>query len=272
MGMLRPRSPMFDHVVAPDGASALPLVASFEQHRQPNYGLSYLLAARQLIEQAEASTVAPVAMPVAYLQRHAFELGVKSLLLPAYWIEEARQYQAALDADPIAPRQPEIEVPQEHQLRKLVGELDRELTRSGYTLPSMLKDVADKLADLEEGDATRLRYPIGARGEPSLLRPLVLKVGEIQNELEEVFEKCLDTGDPESFAWDVGETAFQAWVQINQRLEGLWICQYRPGEADRRIDQHLERYPEYRVKERIEPTRPNVVVIYELKSGDYRMR
>jgi hypothetical protein len=48
---------------------------------RPNYALSYLLAARYVLDRAtEAKTLNEIALPVAYLQRHAFELALKQIV------------------------------------------------------------------------------------------------------------------------------------------------------------------------------------------------
>src|SRR5687768_3395604 len=120
--------------------------------RTPNYALSYLLAARLTLERAaETGRVDDVALPVAYLQRHAFELGLKSLIDIAYDVavegERIRLVERREPPDRVIVRYAD----RSHDLRKLIADLGEALTTVNHgEVPDELVAVADLLATVEE--------------------------------------------------------------------------------------------------------------------------
>ncbi len=163
----------------------------------PNYALSYLLAARLTLERAaETGRVDDVALPVAYLQRHAFELGLKSLIDIAYDVadegERIRLVERREPPDSVTVRYAD----RSHDLRKLIADLGEALTIVNYgEVPDELVAVADLLAAVEEDVPDRLRYGrVGRRTEhpmASLPESRPFEVGSMQERLEDAFARFL---------------------------------------------------------------------------------
>ena len=71
--------------------------------RRPQLDLSYLLAARHVIAAGqEAHRLSEVALPAAYLQRHALEIELKSWLAVVYDITRSAEWLMLLKSDPDA--------------------------------------------------------------------------------------------------------------------------------------------------------------------------
>lgn len=163
----------------------------------PNYALSYLLAARMTLERAvEAEQVAPIALPVAYLQRHAFELALKNLIDIAYDVagdeERIRLVEQGESPDGVPVRYAD----QTHKLAKLIKDLGDALSgiKCG-SVPDELVALAAVLATVEEDVPERLRYErVGKKKElprPSLPESRPFEVGSMQERLEAAFERHL---------------------------------------------------------------------------------
>ncbi len=161
-------------------------VGGFWSH--PDYDRSYLLAARYVIECASRDQRQnEVALPVAYLQRHALEIALKDLILGARHISADRAWLEALKLDGKAPVP---QVPKSafgHQLRALIAELREALAEIGYgDVPAEFVTLADKVLAVEGTDPTRLRYATGVDGKESFPKPVTIPVGETQAELEQI--------------------------------------------------------------------------------------
>lgn len=101
--------------------SGLPVARLGGIWAQPNIGLSYLLAALHVIEQGEAEhRLNEVALPAAYLQRHAFEVALKDLIEIALVIKADEAWVAILKDDAKGKRPRQAEVPFIHDVVKLV--------------------------------------------------------------------------------------------------------------------------------------------------------
>lgn len=144
---------------------------------EPDLALSYLLAARKAMDGAAESglRLERVAAPVAYLQRHAYELALKDLIGCANQLFRERVYlknlkKHGLNAKYTKPDAP----PKTHSLRRLIKALHAALDalRPGRKskkdpppdnpfdpkgLPTTIEAMATRLAELEKTEA-RFRY------------------------------------------------------------------------------------------------------------------
>ncbi len=176
--------------------------------RQPDYGLSYLLAAHCLIERGEVEgRQNELAVPVAYLQRHAFEIALKDLLAETRGIKADREYLAELKGDGSARYvAPTEEVPFDHNLDNLIDLLRIALAEIGYdAVPAEFETLAKRMRAVEGADPTRLRYARVRDMAGGLVRrkrseaPLTssfpkvvtIPVGETQGQLQHLFEAVL---------------------------------------------------------------------------------
>jgi hypothetical protein len=159
--------------------------------------MSYLLAARYVMERAEASeTQNEVGLPTAYLQRHAFELALKHVLGMAVEIAADESWLAALRLNAHADRPTRRDVPFVHQLGSLVRQVDVALAAIQYDpMPNAFTLMAERLVEAEQHEPTRLRYPeIRPKGGQVVVgfpHSVMLAVGETQQQLELLFEEHL---------------------------------------------------------------------------------
>jgi hypothetical protein len=129
--------------------------------RRPNLPLSYMLAARHVIDRAEADErLAEIALPAAYLQRHALELLLKDALSAAYEIERDRRWLTNLRKNRRAKRPPETHVvPSWHshgELRKLLCAALKEINFG--PLPWVVTSMCARIARAEARAPERYRY------------------------------------------------------------------------------------------------------------------
>lgn len=170
---------------------------------QPDLALAYLFGARLILERAvHEKRINEVALPVAYLQRHAFELVLKDLLKLAYAMRADKIWLARLSRSRRATRPDEMRVKHGHQLPKLTSDLVAALKAIGYELPSDVDTMSQKLARIDAGAPDRLRYSTTASGTLSFPRPTVLAVTKTQEQLEALFAQSLafDKDDEENLA------------------------------------------------------------------------
>lgn len=168
--------------------------------RTPSISRSYLLAARTTLDQAHVwGMLSELTLPIAFQQRHAFELGVKELLTACYGLERDRAWLHLLSQDPHA-RRPEGKDPAEtHDLHSLVGDLALALKNAGEAylpIPPAFKAMAKTLTDIEQSHHDRLRYEhIRLKKKepltPSFSQPQVFQLGTVQDDLEQLFTKYI---------------------------------------------------------------------------------
>jgi hypothetical protein len=165
----------------------------------PNLGLSYLLAARHVIEKGVVeSRLNDVALPVAYLQRHAFEVALKNVLETAYMLQAEEAWLQLLQADAKAKRPTRTKVPLEHDFGKLLRLVGTALADINCgSVPPELEAMAKRLGEVEVFEPTRLRYANLRTGAPSFPDEVLLRVGETQEQLEAIFEKIFVYNDAE---------------------------------------------------------------------------
>jgi hypothetical protein len=118
---------------------------------QLDYGRSYLLAARYVIECGRRDgRQNEVALPVAYLQRHALEVGLKDLLQSACAIKADRAWLEALKLDGKAPRPAVKKVKHHHDFHCLLRWLRKALEEIQYgDVPAEFGTLADKVSAVE---------------------------------------------------------------------------------------------------------------------------
>lgn len=191
---------LYDNVLVFGGkgsASSPPAAEIGGTWRTPNYPLSYLLAARMTLERAvEAGHVAAVVLPVAYLQRHAFELGLKSLIDLAYDVADDEERIGRVQQGQSHEDVPVRYAQKDHGLGKLISELEKALTAVKYDpVPRELVELADVLATVEAEVPDRLRYGRVGKAKdpqlPSLPEARPFEVGQMQERLEAVFARYL---------------------------------------------------------------------------------
>lgn len=190
-----PRPRIYESILVLGGGTPATSGATFAKvggfWGNPNLGLSYLLAARHTLEAGEREgCVNEVALPIAYLQRHAMELALKDVIDKAQILKRDEEWLAALKKDPEAPLPERAEVPLRHGFDVLFKALREELAAIGFhDVPTRVRDIVERLRDAEGAEPARWRYERLWNGEPSLPNPIELRVGEMQLELEHVFEE-----------------------------------------------------------------------------------
>ncbi len=178
---------------------------------QPNLALSYLLGARYVIERGqEMRCQNEVALPAAYLQRHAFELAIKDLIEIAFRLKADSGWLEALKADTRAPRPQQPQLPFTHNLHQLVALLGSALAEIRYgDVPTEVTTMASRLADVESLKPDRLRYSRTHDGSVSFPDAVLVRVGETQDQLEALFEKVFvfqdNTAGTQSLATDMSQ-------------------------------------------------------------------
>jgi hypothetical protein len=157
---------------------------------EPNLGLSYLLAARHVIEKGSVeSRLNEVALPAAYLQRHAYEVALKDVLETAYMLKRDETWLQMLKASPKAKPPTQTKVPPEHRFDELLNLLGVALAEIDYGgVPPEVQEMSKRLGQVEDFEPTRLRYLKLRSGAQSFPNPVLLHVGETQARLEAVFE------------------------------------------------------------------------------------
>lgn len=163
--------------------------------RSPNYGLSYLLAARFLVERSVRKQQEDlIALPATFLQRHALELGLKVLIDEGLSIGHEQRRIRALQA---GERPDECAVPTAattHSLKVLVVHARTALGAVGRVLPDDLAQLAEEFDARENGAHTRWRYSrIVSKKETkdSFGAVTELRLLEMQEKLEAAFEAHL---------------------------------------------------------------------------------
>ncbi len=131
-----------------------------------------------------------MAVPCAYLQRHALELACKLITEWAYRIRaqnetiKTRLQTGALDV--VTPR----ESPTGHDLKKLAEDMSAALVDIGFESPPAMLSLIDEMDLFEDGDPTRLRYPSGSRkgnySAESFPNPVIVPVVEWQQRLDQL--------------------------------------------------------------------------------------
>jgi hypothetical protein len=167
----------------------------------PRFSLSYLLGARRLIDGArDAKEIDEIALPVAYLQRHAFELALKDLIELAYEIKTNSEWIARLAKDPRAEPPTPDAVRREHRLPIIIADLRNALHEIGWgDVPDELVEMSERLTGIEREEPTRLRYnrikPRRRAEESSFPEVVTLALGKTQEILEKLFEEHLVVRD-----------------------------------------------------------------------------
>lgn len=162
-----------------------PTVATGGTFGQPNLPLSYLFAARQLLQGGD--DVVELVRPIAYLQRHALELGLKRLIDVANELFTNDIWIAALESKPGTPQPFCQSAPPIHDLKKLVKEAHASLERIGRSLPDELAQWAERLSALEDNSPDRWRYSQQRNGKPSFPERVRIPIHLHQRNLEKLF-------------------------------------------------------------------------------------
>jgi hypothetical protein len=218
---MKPRPAIYADILILGGGNKPRIGGHFAQ---PNLGLSYLLAARHVIEAGEAERrLAEVTLPAAYLQRHAMEVGLKNLLELVYGIHRDREWLDALRRDPNADRNPVESVPPKHHFSELRRLARQALKKIDFDLPDEIAGMTKKLAEAEVFDHTRFRYLTLTNGEESFPKPEILRVAENQDELEMLFEKHLHFHgfDKPRSGWNLATELAALGGGLFQQITGL---------------------------------------------------
>lgn len=161
------------------------------RYSQPRLAFSYLLSARRLIVGAPAGRLGEVAAPIAYLQRHAFELGMKDLIEVADDVRRSRDWLAELRRSGTQAKLPEKSTPirgqEGHRFDALVKKLREALEAVEYEANELLHELGEVgklLTGIEDGEHTRFRYG-------NFAGSVELKLGETQERLETLFAREL---------------------------------------------------------------------------------
>lgn len=220
-----------DHTAAQEG------VARVGGHwAMPSIALSYLFAARSLIEVGKSQRrLNALALPAAFMQRHALELAFKDVIETAEHIVRHGKWLDSLKEDSAA-NPPPITDDQiiTHNFARLLVLLRVGLTAVGFTLPDDFEIIANRLATIDNKEATRFRYLTTLeRSEekaPSEMKrfkrlPHFEDITEIwledtQNELERLYETHLSfqgfDGTPSE--WNLMTALFAELEAIDQRI------------------------------------------------------
>jgi hypothetical protein len=198
-----------DILFAPGRSEADGAVTIGGMFGQPDLARSYLLAARMTIDIAVSGNRLPdVALPVAYLQRHALELAIKDLLTAAYEIAADDAWVTALAKDHSAERTTPEAVPTRHDLFFLLNRLRSALDAIGHgPVPPAIEQLVTRLHAKERvmtdeeaaaqsharrqrvsaHDPSRLRYERLTSGAPSFPDSTRFDIAETQRLLEDAF-------------------------------------------------------------------------------------
>lgn len=102
----------------------------------PDYAISYLLAARQLLESGKTnSRIEDIAIPLSYLQRHALELAPKNLINLANHVKYQQQVIDDLRAGRFGPVQAPRTAPLVHDFSTIIQALQSALSGIGFGAP-----------------------------------------------------------------------------------------------------------------------------------------
>jgi hypothetical protein len=183
---------------------------------EPNLGLSYLLAARHVIEAGERDRqLNEVALPAAYLQRHALEVAIKDVTDRAYVLKHGTDRLAALKTDPSATGGEIMKCRFIHALNKVLDEMRNALAAIGYKVPFEVATMVTRLGAAEADEPTRFRYLTLKKGGRSLEAEFILPVGETQDLLEDLFDRELR----------FNEAASPQGLVTGMAFEGMWLDQ-----------------------------------------------
>ena len=190
---------------------------------QPNLGLSYLLAARHVLEAGERERrLNEVVLPAAYLQRHAFEIMLKDTIDAAYAVRQDLDWLEQLQKDAAAkPARPK-RAPAVHPLNDLVSELREALVALEFpVVPDDVVTMAQRLTTTEAGDPTRTRYLTRKDGKPNFPDALVLPVGETQDALEALFAQVFAYQGTEGEDWNLVTSLANEGEATTQAILGI---------------------------------------------------
>ncbi|MGH7434258.1 MAG: hypothetical protein ACRENE_01125 [Polyangiaceae bacterium] len=196
-GTLRQLPRIYDQIMIIGGGSpptdGRPVAKVGGFWRSCEYGLAYLLAARYVVDSAEADKRQnETALPAVHLQRHALEVALKDLIATARAVKADGAWLEALKSEPHAPRPAVAPVPRKHDLAKLVGLLRESLSEIGYgDVPATFLSVAERIKAIERDDPSRLRYATDSHDEESFRERILIPIGELQDELEAAFDAHL---------------------------------------------------------------------------------
>ncbi len=161
--------------------------------RNPSYVDAYLKAARILIGEAKAAKeLDQLGLPIFYLQRHALELSIKSLLRWLYEVVEMRSEQQPED---------ELRSISKKQLERLSGShslvcLNEDLKKTCVSLGCEFDatDLEKLINQIEryEKTSTWSRYPTSNSEESHLSEEVAIPLVDIHEKLERVI-KILDS-------------------------------------------------------------------------------
>ena len=219
---------MFDDVfLMPPGLADQAVVGGVWQ--RADLGLSYLLAASYVVEAAQKDArVSEVALPAAYLQRHALEAQLKEVLTTVYRIEKYTLWLDLLQTDGSANPPPEREVKLEHSHLVLRNLLQQALTAGNHEpLPEEVSQLCDEVSKQEAGAPERYRYHTVRRGrgpkaplEESFPQTETLPIVEMQQRMEGVFKRCFHFDphkDADQETW-YGRLTYKAY-ELGQMVE-----------------------------------------------------
>lgn len=190
---------------------------------QPNYALSYLLAASVAIENVRAEQrESELVLPIAFLQRHAFELAIKDVADAAFEVACDSLWIEAVKVNASADRPEQRQVPSIHDLLKLVQLLREALAAVHHgDFPVDIVEMAQRLTEIEGARHDRLRYPRLRTGEKSFADEVTLNVGKTQADLEALFVRHFqyraEYGDEQNLVTSLAHDA-EAAFQALQRL------------------------------------------------------
>jgi hypothetical protein len=180
--------------------------------------LSYLLAARHVIEAGQRDArLSEVALPAAYLQRHALETGLKALLSTAYFIDKYDRWHDLLKVDAQADPPAGAEVPAKHSHLFLRDRLKAALDSGGHEpLPDEVSQLCEEVAKQEAGAPERYRVTRTPKGplEDAFPDEVKLPIVEMQQAMEDVFERFFQFdpyADSDQKTWG-GRLAYDAYA------------------------------------------------------------
>jgi hypothetical protein len=182
--MLNPKPSYYDKILLFRGTGKAKIGGIAQR---PNLSLSYLLAARHVIESAQPH-LSEVALPTAYLQRHAVEIELKDILSTARSIAQDDAWFELLRTNEQAEPPAVNPVPPDHNLLRLLKDAQEAVNAIGLNpLPMALAVMSTTLTTLEKSDPTRMRYLRSRKGDNQFPSSEVLPIVEHQNELEALF-------------------------------------------------------------------------------------
>lgn len=159
--------------------------ARIGNERKANLFSSYVRSARRLLDSVDGQDLDPIAIPLTFTQRHAFELGLKDLI--GYCKNVAEESQSMFVFERFRSlSEKDYEPMARHDLRPLVKLLEKALDAINFSgLPAYTEELAEYFTKHEgNGKHTAWRFSKTSRGTEHFQEEVILEPEKVQLWLE----------------------------------------------------------------------------------------